>query len=131
MAKILIADDSPTQVATLANCFTGKDHQVEIVGSGLDALEQTLAESYDLLILDLNLPDMSGLDVCTHYKGKGGQGTVMLVTSRDCLNSLEPPVEAFAPDLYCEKNFKAIEMRVETFLLRLRRKQRIGLTEIK
>jgi len=76
------------------------------------------------LILDLNLPDISGLDICRYYKELGHPAPVLLVTSEDQLNKIINP-QMSGPDYYCVKDKTAILNRVEIILLRQRRRQNL------
>src|SRR5262245_58882286 len=64
MAKILIVDDEPTLVSTIGYNLRREGHDVLTAGDGVRALELARREGADLIILDLMLPKMDGLDVC-------------------------------------------------------------------
>ncbi|MEI6045551.1 MAG: response regulator [Chloroflexota bacterium] len=121
MAKVLIVDDSPTQAAMLAQMLLQHQHVVEIEGTGKRGLNRALQSTFDLLILDLNLPDMTGLEICQQYKATGRTTPVMLVTSEDQLYTLSEEQQAIA-DYYCTKDQRFLEPRVEIILLRQRRR---------
>jgi DNA-binding response OmpR family regulator len=120
MARVLIVDDSPTQAGMLAQMLLQHQHVVEIEPDGKKGLNHALQSNFDLLILDLNLPDISGLEVCHQYKATGRTTPVILVTSEDQLYTLDVEQQAVA-DYYCTKDCKFLEPRIEMILLRLRR----------
>ena len=64
MTKILIVEDEPNMVAGLRDNFEFEGYQVVSAFNGKEGLEQALKESPDLVVLDVMMPNMSGLDVC-------------------------------------------------------------------
>src|SRR5262249_21672713 len=68
--KILIVEDEPNMVAGLRDNFEFEGFQVATALDGIEGLEQALRISPDLVILDVMMPRMSGLDVCKQLKAK-------------------------------------------------------------
>src|SRR5438477_8166298 len=64
MARILIVEDEPNMVAGLRDNFEFEGYQVITAPDGVAGLERALNEAPDLVILDVMMPRMSGLDVC-------------------------------------------------------------------
>ncbi|HEX2035357.1 MAG TPA: response regulator transcription factor [Chloroflexota bacterium] len=64
MAKILLVDDEPTLISTVGYNLRREGHQVVTAGDGVRALDLARRERPDLIVLDLLLPKMDGLDVC-------------------------------------------------------------------
>jgi DNA-binding response OmpR family regulator len=69
-AKILIVEDEPNMVAGLRDNFEYEGFQVLTALDGVEGLERTLKDSPDLVVLDVMMPRMSGLDVCKQLKVK-------------------------------------------------------------
>ena len=67
-ARILIVDDDVTVAEILSRYLVHEGYEVESVGDGRQALERTRAHAPDLILLDLMLPGMSGLDVCRRLR---------------------------------------------------------------
>ena len=63
-AKLLLVDDSPTYLALLASELEKEGYRIKTAASGAETLECVAAETFDGIVLDLVLPDMSGMDVC-------------------------------------------------------------------
>jgi DNA-binding response OmpR family regulator len=67
-ARILIVDDDKTVAAILSRYLQREGYEVESVGNGRTALHRTQSEPPDLIVLDLMLPGMSGLEVCRRLR---------------------------------------------------------------
>ncbi|MBI2943475.1 MAG: hybrid sensor histidine kinase/response regulator [Candidatus Wallbacteria bacterium] len=62
--KILLVEDSPTQAAFVASALAADGYEIEVVHTGEDALDRVRRQRPDLVLLDVELPGMNGLDVC-------------------------------------------------------------------
>jgi DNA-binding response OmpR family regulator len=82
MAKILIVEDEPNMVAGLRDNFEFEGYQVLTAPDGVAGLERALSESPDLVILDVMMPRMSGLDVCKQLKSKRPSIPIIMLTAR-------------------------------------------------
>lgn len=78
MQKILICDDNRAIARILSEYFEKDDIQVSVVGTGMDALEVFRTSNIDLIILDVMLPDISGLDVCRQIRKTSDVPILML-----------------------------------------------------
>ena len=61
--SILVVDDEPRLLEFVERVLTGQGYEIDKVSRGSDALQRTVENDYDLIILDIRLPDMSGIDV--------------------------------------------------------------------
>src|SRR5947209_4114461 len=68
MKKILVAEDHDTTVHQLKQSLQRNDYEVHIARSGREALDMIYQHRMDLVLLDLGLPDMSGLQVCKEFR---------------------------------------------------------------
>ncbi len=66
--SLIVVDDSRTALSVIAKRLTAMDYQVVTVESGLAALDLVQARRFDLMLLDLTMPDMSGLDVLAELR---------------------------------------------------------------
>jgi len=82
MSRILIVEDEPDMVLGLKDNFELEGHEVLTAPDGQAGLERARAEKPDLIILDIMLPRMSGLDVCKTLRGEGWGGPILMLTAR-------------------------------------------------
>jgi DNA-binding response OmpR family regulator len=84
MSRILVVEDDPDIADLVRHYLVKAQHQVEVVASGRDALLRAREETPDLLILDLMLPEVSGLDVCKKIREDPATSRlpIIMVTAR-------------------------------------------------
>ncbi|MDY0189676.1 MAG: response regulator [Desulfuromonas sp.] len=68
MAKILIADDSKTEMAFLLDALKGTGHEIVTAVDGTEAEAKVKSETFDLIILDVVMPNKNGFQVCRSLK---------------------------------------------------------------
>jgi len=76
---ILVVDDSEAKRYTVVHLLTRAGYTVREAVTGLDGLEQTIALRPDLIILDINLPDISGIDVCRKIRQHADVASVIVL----------------------------------------------------
>ena len=81
MQRILIVEDSPTMRALLVSALEDLEGLVKIseVESGFEALRQLPRESYDLILTDINMPDINGLELVSFVKGNEAYRSIPLI----------------------------------------------------
>ncbi len=82
MPKILIVEDEPDMLRGLKDNFEFEHYEVDVAGDGEAALKKISGSSYDLIILDIMLPQLSGLDVCKRVREQGLATPIIMVTAR-------------------------------------------------
>ncbi|HEX9119494.1 MAG TPA: response regulator, partial [Terriglobales bacterium] len=82
MTKILIIEDEPNMVAGLRDNFEFEGYEVAAAYDGVEGLERALKDSPDLVLLDVMMPKMSGLDVCKQLKVKRPGMPIIMLTAR-------------------------------------------------
>lgn len=82
MSKILIIEDEPDMVIGLRDNFELEGYDVAVARDGAEGLKTAFESRPDLILLDLMLPKMSGLDVCRNLRRKGFTGPVLMLTAR-------------------------------------------------
>jgi two-component system alkaline phosphatase synthesis response regulator PhoP len=81
-AKILVVEDEPNMVAGLRDNFEFEGYEVITATDGLEGLQRALEESPDLVVLDVMMPRMSGLEVCRQLRAQRGSIPVIVFTAR-------------------------------------------------
>ena len=81
-SKILIVEDEPAMVAGLRDNFEYEGYEVISADDGVTGLERALTDSPDLVVLDVMMPRMSGLDVCKQLKAKRPAVPIIMLTAR-------------------------------------------------
>src|SRR5580765_5787803 len=124
-ASILIVDDTPANLQVLAGMLKDRGYKVRPVPSGKLALLAARRDPPDLILLDINMPDMNGYEVCEHLKADELLGGIPVIFISALTEPLDK-VKAFAIGGvdYLTKPFQMEELhaRVETHL-KLRRLQ--------
>ena len=120
MTKILIIEDEPKMVSGLRDNFEFEGYDVVAAFDGVQGLERALAESPDLVLLDVMMPKMSGLDVCKQLKTKRPALPIIMLTARGQEVDKVVGLELGADD-YVTKPFSIRELlaRVKAVLRRV------------
>lgn len=82
MAKILIIEDEPAMQLGLKDNLELDGYDVSLAGDGESGLNKIRAESFDLILLDVMLPKLSGFDVCKTARAEGIRTPIVLLTAR-------------------------------------------------
>ena len=82
MTKILIVEDEPNMVAGLRDNFEFEGYEVISAYDGEQGLQRALADSPDLVVLDVMMPKMSGLEVCKQLRAKRPSIPIIMLTAR-------------------------------------------------
>jgi len=80
--RILIVEDEPAMVAGLRDNFEYEGYEVISAGDGAEGLERALADDPDLIVLDVMMPRMSGLEVCKQLKSQKPSLPIIMLTAR-------------------------------------------------
>lgn len=83
VAHVLLVEDDDKIAAPLVRTLEREGYEVERLAQGLPALERLASGSVDLLLLDLGLPDVDGLDICRRARENGYTGGIIILTARD------------------------------------------------
>ncbi len=107
--RLLVVEDNRTLAHWLAKLLRGGNYVVDCVYDGETALFGTDLENYDLLIVDLGLPEMGGIDVVRHIRAIGLSTPILILTAKDALQSRVEGLDAGADD-YLTKPFDVEEL---------------------
>ncbi len=127
MAQILIIDDEPKMTILTGNALSEAGFSVVTTNSSRDALSLIENRSFDIIITDLSMPEVSGLDILEKAKQKG-EGEVILMTAYGTVETAVKAMKQGAAD-YIQKPFSMDELVM--LCAKLAEKQKLsGLTEL-
>ena len=82
MAKILVVEDEPDMVLGLKDNFEFEGYEVLTASDGTTGLERARSQKPDLVVLDIMLPKLSGLEVCKTLRSEGFEAPIIMLTAR-------------------------------------------------
>lgn len=126
-SKILIVDDEALLVKGLKYSLEQDNYEIDAAYDGKDALNKSQTESYDLIILDLMLPEMDGLEVCQKIRETSQVPIIMLTAKGEDMNKILGL--EYGADDYLTKPFNILELkaRIKAILRRsINKETKIG-----
>jgi DNA-binding response OmpR family regulator len=117
-ARILVAEDDPKQANLIRIYLEREGHQIRVVGDGRSALEQCRARRPDLVLLDIMMPKVDGLDVCRVLRAESDVPILLLTartTEEDVLLGLDIGADDYVTKPYSPRELAA---RVRALLRR-------------
>ena len=119
MTTVLLVEDDPAISEPLARAFGREGYEVRAHGTGKGALEEIAGA--DIIVLDLGLPDMDGLDVARQVRSRGLTTPILMLTARSEATDLVVGLDAGADD-YVTKPYSYRELlaRLKAVLRRSR-----------
>ena len=117
--RLLIVEDEKQICDTIAKSLYDAGYEVDTCYDGEEALECILAEDYDLIVLDLNLPGMDGMDILRELRQKNEETKVLILSARGQIADKVEGLDAGAND-YMEKPFhlQELEARIRSLTRR-------------
>lgn len=109
MAKILIIEDDVQLSKLVRDWLKLERHEAEIVNDGQEGLNRLKVYEYDLIVLDLELPMISGMEILKEFRTLGKKTPVLILTGRTTIDDKELGLDAGADD-YLTKPFHAKEL---------------------
>jgi two-component system, OmpR family, response regulator len=123
--RLLLVEDDPKLGPLLAGNLKQEGFAVDLVSTGLDAEFMGDEIAYDVVILDLGLPDISGLEVLRKWRAKENSVAVLILTARDDWQERVDGFQAGADD-YLGKPFHFLELLERINALIRRSNQKVG-----
>ena len=120
-AHLLVVDDEDSLADMVATALRFAGYRVAVAAGGIDALKAVRTTPPDLVVLDVNLPDLDGFEVCRRLRRDGHEMPVIFLTARDGLDDLRTGFRQGGDD-YLTKPFSLEELglRIEALLRRSR-----------
>lgn len=119
MAKILIVEDDEDLCQALHSWLKNEHHTVESTMDGGMAEHLLKTSSYDILIVDWDLPSRSGIEICKTLRSGGSTMPILMLTGKSSLGEKEIGFDAGADDYLTKPfNLKEVPMRVKALLRR-------------
>ena len=111
--RVLVAEDNPTNQALVAALLKQKGHRVTIVGNGRLAADRAVLETFDVVLMDVQMPEMGGLEatglIRDHERTAGGHVPIVALTARAMAGDREQCLAA-GMDAYVSKPLRTEEL---------------------
>jgi two-component system alkaline phosphatase synthesis response regulator PhoP len=127
-ARVLLVEDEPGIVQVLVDLLEAEGHVVETAADGNTGLALACSGSFDLLVLDVMLPGISGIEVCQGAREQGYDGAILMLTALGRVPDRVHGLRSGADD-YLIKPFDSDELLARVDAL-LRRTRSMGLTPV-
>lgn len=119
--NVLIVEDEPGVSRFLSQACEEAGYAPHVEGDGARALSLAKSRHFDLILLDVMLPSLSGFEVCRGLRSAGVKSLVLIITARDTIEAKIEGLDAGADDYVC-KPFRVAEILARMRAL-LRRKE--------
>lgn len=127
-ARVLVVEDDPSIITMLRRGLSLEGYSVSVAESGPEALEKGQDGGHDVIILDIMLPGIDGVEVCRRLRDAGDQTPILMLTARDDVDDRVSGLDAGADD-YVVKPFAFPELLARLRAL-LRRHDRAGTDQL-
>ncbi|HEX4473181.1 MAG TPA: response regulator transcription factor [Nocardioides sp.] len=107
--RVLLVEDETDIVSPLVQTLEREGYVVDQAATGRDAIAAVARHGHDIVVLDLGLPDIDGLDVCRRLRGSGYEGAILMLTGRSQEVDRVVGLDAGADD-YLAKPFGLAEL---------------------
>jgi two-component system response regulator MprA len=107
--RILVADDDPALRDALRRALRLEGYEVDLAADGAEALDAVAAGGPDLLVLDVAMPNVDGLEVARRLRTEGNRVPILMLTARDAVDDRVAGLDAGADD-YVVKPFALEEL---------------------
>ncbi len=117
--KVLLVEDEPALTSVIVRGLTDAGMEVSVAADGTTGLEMALAHNFDLLILDIMLPGMNGIQVCKEVRKYNETVAILMLTALSSTENVVTGLNSGADD-YLAKPFKFVELeaRIRTLVRR-------------
>ncbi|MEP6842925.1 MAG: response regulator transcription factor, partial [Pseudolysinimonas sp.] len=117
--RVLVVDDEVEMAALLARGLVGEGYEVDVAADGIRAMSLASQQKYDIAVLDVMMPGMSGFELCRRLRDQERGIGIILLTARDAVDDRVRGLDAGADD-YLTKPFAFAELAARLRALRRR-----------
>jgi len=107
--RVLIVEDQPNVANYVKRALEEQGYAVDLARTGREALDWAAVVEFDLIVLDIMLPEMDGIAVCRRLRQQGNQAAILMLTARNTVDDRVLGLDAGADD-YLVKPFELKEM---------------------
>jgi two-component system OmpR family response regulator len=118
--RALVVEDEPKMARLLRRGLTERGDVVEVAATGQDAVDLAVSTAFDVVVLDVMLPDLDGFEVCRRLRDQGVWAPVLMLTARGALRDRVAGLDSGADD-YLVKPFAFEELLARLRALERRR----------
>ena len=117
--KVLLVEDTPDLVSIIIRGLSDEGMEVSVAGDGNTALDMAFKYNFDVIILDIMLPGLNGIQVCKEIRKKNERIAIIMLTALGSTENVVTGLESGADD-YLIKPFKLLELsaRIRTLVRR-------------
>jgi DNA-binding response OmpR family regulator len=108
--RILLVEDERKVASFVARALREESYAVDISENGVEALELAREKTYDVILLDVRLPGLTGIEVCSELRERGIETPILMLTARTLVEQRVEGLDAGADD-YLTKPFAVAELR--------------------
>ena len=108
--RVLLVEDEAMNADLFVDALESESHDVTVEDDGLDGLARATSEHFDLIVLDMNLPRMSGLEICRSLRSHGTTTPIVALSASVMPNELAAGLRA-GFDAYLTKPIAPSELR--------------------
>lgn len=117
--KILLIEDTPDLVSLIVRGLTAANMEISVAVDGITGLEMASKYNFDLIILDIMLPGMNGIQVCKEIRKTNDTVSILMLTALGSTENIVTGLDSGADDYMAKPfNFVELEARIRTLLRR-------------
>ncbi|MFP9112453.1 response regulator transcription factor [Flavobacterium sp. RHBU_3] len=120
--KILLVEDEPQLLSVVRKGLSESNHDVSAALDGATALQMLKTNTYDVVVLDVMLPDINGIEICRRLRAEGNNVPILMLTALNSSDNIVMGLNSGADD-YMAKPFKFTELEARINALARRASQ--------
>jgi len=119
MAHIFLVEDEERVAAFIKKALEENNHKTDLVRDGAEAIKLYAAKPYDLVILDITLPYLNGIEICRHIRKTDKETPILMLTALDSIDDKVKGLNTGADDYMVKPfHFKELLARIDALLRR-------------